>query len=308
MMIRFIYTLFCFSLFFNAISQDTIVKLDSSKIAILFLEIFPTEIHYKKIDNPNGPIYITDKNAVAYIKYGNGKHQNFSNNKSNNQEYNADIKKSNGKFVKFNIQLGAAVYSSYCNIRRHESYNWVNGIDEYSPKNSEKYLASPMIGISVLCGKKPFVKTYVGLNYLRSTGQYNYQTGVGGYQSVFRNFNYESKLDYLNVIIGPRFSIANRLHIEPLIALNLVIRSTIRAQGYITVSNYPNAAITTYEDKILSKQESYLPHTISFCPKISYSILKSTILEVFCSYNISFKYRLPWYMAGITYYPFKKFR
>lgn len=312
---RFSYIILLLFITVRFYSQDIIVKKDSTKLISKLLEINPQKIKYNRFDNLEGPIYVISKNDVAYIIYSNGIKESFHTKPvlANNNKYlskkDSIIKTLRVKdYIKFNVQIGAAVYSSYCNIRRHASNNWVNGVDEYSPKNSKKYLASPIIGIDSLFGKSPYVKAYLGLNYLRSTGQFNYQSGHGGYESVFRDFNYESKLDYLNFTTGIRFSIANRIHIEPLIAFNLVIHSDIRAIGYTSVTSYPDPTITTYENKKLSKEESDLPHTISLCPKISYSIFKKNTLEVFLSYNISYQYRLPWYMAGITYYPFKKLK
>lgn len=56
---------FCFS-------QDTISKINGSKIHSKIIEIGTTEIKYKKFNNVDGPIYVISKSEVLMIQYANG--------------------------------------------------------------------------------------------------------------------------------------------------------------------------------------------------------------------------------------------
>ncbi len=53
-------------------SQDVITKKNGDDIASKVIELTPTEVKYKKIDNPDGPIYTILKSDVLMIRYENG--------------------------------------------------------------------------------------------------------------------------------------------------------------------------------------------------------------------------------------------
>ena len=57
---------------FSAHAQDMIVLLNGNIIEAKVMEIHPTDIRYKRIDNLNGPVIIIPKDSVLSIKYENG--------------------------------------------------------------------------------------------------------------------------------------------------------------------------------------------------------------------------------------------
>lgn len=61
-------------LFFTIIgkAQDTIVFKDKQKIIVIVKEVSLTEIQYKKLELPDGPMYIVSKNDIEKIIYKNG--------------------------------------------------------------------------------------------------------------------------------------------------------------------------------------------------------------------------------------------
>lgn len=61
----------------SCFGQDTIITRKGSIILGKVLEISPTEIRYKKIENPDGPSYVEDRSAVSIIKYSNGTVDSF---------------------------------------------------------------------------------------------------------------------------------------------------------------------------------------------------------------------------------------
>lgn len=71
-----------FSLLFVAFAatttaQDIIVTKQSERIDAKILEISPTEIRYKRTDNPDGPTYVLPKEKVASVVYANGGAETF---------------------------------------------------------------------------------------------------------------------------------------------------------------------------------------------------------------------------------------
>ena len=53
-------------------AQDTLELRSGTKVLSKVIEVSTTEIKYKKVENPDGPIYTEDKDNVSTIKYKNG--------------------------------------------------------------------------------------------------------------------------------------------------------------------------------------------------------------------------------------------
>ena len=53
-------------------SQDTLYLKSGQKIASKVLEVRPTEIKYKKADNPDGPTFVTNASDINIVRYQNG--------------------------------------------------------------------------------------------------------------------------------------------------------------------------------------------------------------------------------------------
>ena len=53
-------------------AQDTLFLKSGVKIASKIIEISPSEVKYKKSDNPDGPTFISNSSDVSIIKYKNG--------------------------------------------------------------------------------------------------------------------------------------------------------------------------------------------------------------------------------------------
>jgi hypothetical protein len=57
---------------FCSFSQDTLFFKNSVKSVVIVKEISPTEVQYKKIDMPDGPVYIVERNDIEKIVFRNG--------------------------------------------------------------------------------------------------------------------------------------------------------------------------------------------------------------------------------------------
>lgn len=69
-----LHTLFIFIILFgySAFSQDTIFFKSKDKIVVFVKEVSQTEIQYKKIELPDGPMYVVEKKLIDRIVYKNG--------------------------------------------------------------------------------------------------------------------------------------------------------------------------------------------------------------------------------------------
>jgi hypothetical protein len=302
-------------------SQDLLIKKDSSRLEVKLLEVNPLSLKFKLYSNLNGPDYIIDKKEVALIIYQNGI-QEVINVPENLTTVNANIPKGSKKrdvklkdYVNFNLQAGVVINNAYCN--KPQSY-----FSQSSTTSSEKFSGYTKknninlnIGFNFLLGKSPYVKHIIGVNYLRSQGEFDYEYHSGGYTSFSRKLHYKSTVDFINIVTGIRFTIAEKFHIEPCISLNSTINSNIKVTGTeikTTYSNYQSTIppiVETTDYSNAKAAEEKIGATVSYCPRISYEFqIKNQKLGIYYSYNIAYEYRLPWNMIGITYYPFKKLR
>lgn len=322
MISRFSYIILLLFIAVKFYSQDIIVKKDSTKLISKLLEINPQKIKYSRFDNLKGPIYVISKNDVAYIIYSNGMKESFHNNPelpANNSYLNKKdslVKTLRVKdYIKFNVQIGAIVNNNYSNVQRKQPTPSRTTSESYSAHNGNLYNYNINLGFNFLFGRSKCVKHILGVNYLHSRGEYEYNYGQGGYTSYQKDLKYISHVDYLNFVTGIQFSIGRHIKIEPQISLNAAINVSEKINGTsktTTVSGGPTPYVLDYEVKIYKDEKvnsGNTSSTFSFNPKISYEFkIKQNIFGVYLSYNLAYKYRLPWYMAGITYYPFKKLR
>ncbi|MCC2547404.1 hypothetical protein LJY25_13190 [Hymenobacter sp. BT175] len=56
----------------TAQAQDLLTKQNGEEVQVKVLEITPTEIKYKRTDNPDGPLIIVRRSEVFMIRYANG--------------------------------------------------------------------------------------------------------------------------------------------------------------------------------------------------------------------------------------------
>ncbi len=310
---NFIYTLILLSIYFIGSSQDLIIKRDSSVIEATVYKVDPNEITYAPFLMKDSTRKIL-KSEVSKIIFMNrteilfNSTTNFRTDTVLTYHITEKIKVHRPgydtvnvpDYIKFNIQGGIVIYSSFCNVpRRNDVY--MTSSTEYL-QVSDKQKATLNIGFNFLFGKSPYVKHVIGANYLRTTGEYYYSKGNIGYSIYSRN---KSKVDFINITSGLRFTVFRKLHIEPLLALNIVAHSKMISTGTETTVNMQSYVRTTTSFERTSAYPD-VETTVSLSPKISYQLpVKNIIAEVFISYNLAYRYKLPWYQFGFHLYPFK---
>lgn len=207
--------------------------------------------------------------------------------------------------IKINVQAAVVIYNSYCNVPRKNTI-YMTSSEIYKQLN-KKQNVSFNVGLNSIIGKRSHIKYSIGINYVRTQGEFFYNKSQIGYNL---ESEYKSTIHYINFITGPRFSILNKIHIEPLIAINVSVKSKNSYSGTETTFDFRTPPYTRTTKSLTDVQTSALVGTtISFVPRIAYEInIKKVKTEIFYSYNISYKARLPWHMIGVAYYPFKKLR
>lgn len=317
-------------------SQDYITKKDSTKIEALVLEINSSDIIYRFYNYQDGPKITLTKSDIAYIIYKNGTKEVFiqQEKQPNTLTELPELKKTektesinkpkNRMFAPFMFHAGFVFNNRYANVPlKDPNYGMTAGL-HYS-QASQHTTMSYQFGFNFLLGKSPFCKFVVGANYLRSIGEYNiHYSSISGpgppWTKTTEFIKVNSTVDFINIVGGVRFTIAKKFHIEHLMAINLIAKSSTRYTGFInrntsTYGSTMNSSVTIsdettyYTNEKIPSQTNDMGVTISFCPRLTYDIkIKEQTFGIYTSYNMALNYHLPWFVAGITYYPFKKLK
>jgi hypothetical protein len=320
-------------------SQDYITKKDSTKIEALVLEINSSDIIYSFYNYQDGPKITLTKSDIAYITYKNGTKEVFIQQekqpislselpklkKSEIAKTTETVYKPKHRvFAPFMCHAGFVFNNRYANVPlKDPDYGMAAGL-YYSPA-SQHTTMSYQFGFNFLLGRSPFCKFVIGANYLRSVGEYNihyYANGGGSapWTSYTDYYKVNSTVDFINIVGGVRFTIAKKFHIEHLMAINLIAKSSTRYTGYQNIHVYSYGSngnsYTNISDETIYYTNAKIPSlgdvvgiTVSFCPRLTYDIkIKEQTFGIYASYNMALNYHLPWFVAGITYYPFKKLK
>lgn len=337
MKIQFLYLISLLLYVSKGFSQDIIVKTDSSKIEAKILEVRATEIKYKIFSFQDGPLYVVSKNDIAYVVYANGIKEIFETPKiTNNVSATPYISKDTiftnatppkgsenahqakvGDYIKFNLELGGVINDSYTNVTTHVAPDeWNNGgtiiHEKYSPSTKAHNYYSLNFGCNAIIGKNKIIRLLFGANYLQSKGEYNYykytyqQVQVLYYRYKETSMNYKSIIHFINLNAGLRFKIIKNLFISPSVSFNIPVYQYKIKTGFEKTKNEFNV-----KDSVIFKDfktnENPTKTIISFVPKISYEFkIKNKMFGIYVSRNFGFYKHLPWWMFGITYYPFRK--
>ena len=302
--------------------QDTIIKTDGTKLITKIAEITPIDIKYKRFDYLNGPLFIVSKNSVAKIIFENGVSENIN--------YIASIPKDTfvyintykpkSPWVKFKLEIGAEVNNAYVNKpMKTDPYSSKTTSESFSGYDKNNYKSSACLGFSFLFGRRPHFNSVFGINHLKSKAEFIYDSYSVSYDNLSGNYitshthvKYNSQVDYINLFGGVRFTVAKRFHFEPLLVINYILRRNEYITGYHQSDNgNPSTKISTTEYRYYENEpttKTHIHNSISILPRVSYDFnIKQLKFDTYVSYNANFGTQIPWWMFGVSFYPFKRF-
>lgn len=310
--------------------QDTLVKTDHSKLAVKVIEVNPVTVKYKRFDYPDGPLIIIDKKEVSAIVYQNGLKEVFEQTKVAALTPPAPdtlivsplyaLREQQAQpALRIYFHVAAVINGSYSNkpYRDYpESAGHGAAPDSYSKPGKEYYNTGLSVGVTLLSGRNAYFKTLLGIHYVQSKAEFNHnkfsmdreRSSPYGTYSTSKQLNYKNTSHFINLVVGIRFKIFKGLSMEPCLSLNMNAYSTSKVNGTITSKNGPNP--DTYhlvKDSTSGFTDAHV--TVSFIPRLVYEFqIKEQTVGVYASYNMALRYRLPWVLFGVTWYPFKKLR
>lgn len=156
---------------FTINAQDILVKKGGIEENVKVLEVSPTEIKYKKSNNPDGPVFIEKRSEISSIKYENGEVQTFEESDNQNDIYHYYSKY--GKEKRFtheaDLFIGAGWGAGYQLRREFNPYVGWNIIG-VSYMSSYRYLEDYCINLKLL-GVRGHTPSY---KYFRGYGELNF--------------------------------------------------------------------------------------------------------------------------------------
>ena len=325
----FLFYTYCFLQVYAVRAQDTLVKTDHRKLAVKIIEVNPGTITYKRFDYLDGPLMILDKKDVAEIVYQNGLREVFKpQNAVTPTAPKPDtlivsplyaLREQATPALRIYFNAAAVINGSYSNKPYRDSPENVghgSSSKSYSRPGKEYYNTGFGVGVTLLSGRNEYFKTLLGIQYVQSKAEFNYNSS---YIDVSKSnpyatyggkteLNYKNTSHFVNLVVGIRFKIFKGLSMEPCLSLNVNANSTNNINGLITTKNGPDP--TTYhmvKDSTSGFTDAHV--TVSFTPRLVYEFqIKEQRVGMYASYNMALRYRLPWCMFGVSWYPFKKLR
>ena len=185
-------------------AQDILVRKGGEAENVKVLEVSPTEVKFKKSNNPDGPIFIENRSNLYSIKYQNGEVQTFEESYDQNNIYHYYSKY--GKEKKFtheaDLFIGAGWGVGYQLRREFNPYVGWN-IVGISYMSDYTYLGDYCINLKLLGvrGHTPSYKYFRGYGELNFSYSYYDGSDVGiefglGIQ-VHKHFAFGYDLTYL---------------------------------------------------------------------------------------------------------------
>jgi hypothetical protein len=58
-------------------AQDKILRKNGQKLTVKIIEVGSTDIRYKNLDDPDGPVYVLERDRISKIEFANGKVEKF---------------------------------------------------------------------------------------------------------------------------------------------------------------------------------------------------------------------------------------
>lgn len=314
-------------------AQDTLVQTNGARLAVQLLQEQAETIQYRRFDYPDGPLFTISRTEVAELIYRDGSRKVMTRPVDSQKtsdpgpgvvnvpEYThaggEEEQEEAGRQVSF--QFAAVLNGSYGNKPRRDAEEAVghgSSASSYSRPGKEYYKTGFSAGIQVLLGRSAYVKGLAGIQYTFSQADFNYNSSYidrsksSPYEtySVRTELNYKNNSHFIGLIGGIHVRVFKGFYIESALALHGCVASHNRIHGVITYHN--GASPTTYHE-VSDSISGFRPVGVALAivPKVGYGFKAGQQkFGVYAACNLAFKYNLPWYLFGLSWYPFSRLR
>lgn len=225
-----------------------------------------------------------------------------------------DTLNNNKTWLRFNVQGSFIANTSFSNLEFPYLYPEKAGNDLNYTKNPDKPICFGFnIGFEFLIGRRDKFKQIVGSTYDLTNSSYtNYFSYTGWHTtpSEKQHLDINRQVQFFNVNYGCLFGITSKLKISAIASLAFCTITKDIANGYLVESSPSVMGNPSYYDSTLYRNSKTTDSGLNFIGALklraSYDINK--YISVFVLRNLGFNYKAPWWMLGVQYYPFKKWR
>jgi len=131
-------------------AQDKIFRKNGQKLIVKIIEVGSTDIKYKPIDDPNGPVYVLERDRITKIEYENGRVEKFMTDLKDPEMYKDQLTKAFKinfmapllGYSEFSYEKSIGVGKSYelslgiIGLGKSTQLNWYNnGVQQETHKN-----------------------------------------------------------------------------------------------------------------------------------------------------------------------------
>ncbi len=170
-------------------AQDVIVRKNELEIKAKVVEVGPEQVKYKRFDNPDGPIYIENRDQIQKISYANGTEDIF--------EANANISSRETVFHQVARQekrTSKIRYSGLIELAPYFGMNFAGNSDEYGDYSGVAFSTAHGIQLSE--------KYFFGLGFGVNSGNDLYMPIFAAFRM---NLSQEAAHPFLGASIGVQF-------------------------------------------------------------------------------------------------------
>jgi hypothetical protein len=329
-------------LYFTGLSQDRLVKKDSSVIEGKVLEVGTTEIRFKLKSKPDGPVFVDYKSEFVRIEYENGRVDSLKNPSPPKQTVTETEpvkirRKERGvnniyfwdDWVKMNIDVGATISNNF-GITPTGDYPYSELYTETYTKTKESNAIKmqPYGAINLMLGRKKVLKHLFGLSYHTTKTDYRYQysnvkppkLGASASGNI-ADYTVNGIYNYLDLNNGLNWRLKKGLHMCLIVSVSFPLNSRLMTNGYsaalvtqfdhydsLNVAIYKTTGDTTYYSNAVLKDEMNGVQ-FSIQGKIYYDMkVKEQVFGIYIMGNFSTNMNMPYCALGLSWYPFKKIR
>ena len=278
-------------------AQDTLVMRNGKTILSKIIEVTPTEIKFKKLDNIDGPVYTEDKSTISEIRYSNGAKEKIVFTESQKldtlimrkgKKIACTINYLNNYLVK--ISLPNSKYEYQKSPRTIGTVKYANGsvlkfvdgvwlkedkVDEYRKNNPVK-LWGDYINFNLEVGGV-FNKAYCNSPVTDEEEQSYHFVSIEEYS------NPNSKSIFLRPSFGLNFSFGRAPHFKHIIAINYLQSKGKYNYYYDDTYSKPWFNPKTHSEKVTIETVSHFVNIYSGC---RFVFLKRLNIDVCFSLNI----------------------
>ncbi|MEO8759846.1 MAG: hypothetical protein ABI388_02295 [Bacteroidia bacterium] len=228
-----------------------------------------------------------------------------------------DTLPNNKTWLHFNLQGSFIANKSLSNLNFKFLYPESAGQNSGYTKNSNTPVCYGFnAGLEFLLGHDT-IKHIISLSYDLTNSNFNNYTLNDGIpthtQSQKWHENIRRQVQFISINYGISFNIIKKLKFAPIACLNYMYKRTDITNGYYVESLFPRLGNPGYYDsttfhnsKVSSIGNSNGGFVLSLKLRLSYDVTK--YLSIYVARNFGLSYIAPWWMLGVQYYPFKKWR